>query len=73
MSNPFDNTEAAALVLQNEEQQYSLWPVFLPCPDGWAIVHGPAARDECVAYVDAHWLDLRPASLRATAGAQPAN
>ncbi|WP_374591921.1 MbtH family protein [Aquabacterium sp.] len=64
MSNPFDTPDTATLVLQNDEQQYSLWPSFLPLPKGWTAVHGPAPRAECLTYVDTHWTDLRPASLR---------
>lgn len=64
MSNPFDTPDTPTLVLQNDEQQYSLWPNFLPLPKGWTVVHGPDTRVECLAYVDTHWADLRPASLR---------
>jgi MbtH protein len=64
MSNPFDTPDTPTLVLQNDEQQHSLWPGFLPLPKGWTAVHGPAPRAECLSYVDSHWTDLRPASLR---------
>lgn len=64
MSNPFDTPEGLHLVLSNDEQQHSLWPQFLPTPQGWRVVHGPAPRNECLNYVDTNWSDLRPASLR---------
>ena len=67
MSNPFDTPDTATLVLHNDEQQFSLLPAFLPLPKGWTTVHGPAPRAECLAYVDEHWTDLRPASLRKAA------
>lgn len=67
MSNPFDTPDTTMLVLQNDEQQYSLWPAFLPLPKGWNTVHGPADRAACLSYVDEHWTDLRPASLRQAA------
>lgn len=67
MSNPFDTPDTPMLVLQNDEQQYSLWPAFLPLPKGWTVVHGPADRAECLSHVDQHWTDLRPASLRQAA------
>jgi len=52
------------LVLVNAEQQYSLWPPGIDVPAGWSIVHSAASREEAVAYVDTHWTDMRPASLR---------
>lgn len=64
MTNPFDDTEGSFLVLVNEEDQHSLWPAFARVPDGWTPVHGPASRDEALAYVNTHWTDLRPRGLR---------
>lgn len=64
MTNPFDDQEGTFLVLVNDEDQHSLWPQFADVPDGWTVVHGPAGRDECLAYVEEHWTDMRPRSLR---------
>lgn len=64
MSNPFDDTDGAFLVLVNGEDQHSLWPGFARIPEGWTPVHGPVSKDEALEYVDTHWTDLRPASLR---------
>ncbi|MGW7658213.1 MbtH family protein [Streptomyces asiaticus] len=64
MTNPFDDPDAACRVLVNTEQQYSLWPHGLPVPDGWSPAYGPDTRGACIAYVDAHWRDMRPASIR---------
>jgi MbtH protein len=61
--NPFDDPDAPFLVLVNAEGQHSLWPVPLPVPDGWTVAHGQATRDEAMAWVDAHWTDLRPLPL----------
>ncbi len=61
MTNPFDDADAEYLVLVNEENQHSLWPAFADVPSGWAVVHGRDTRRACVAYIDAHWTDLRPA------------
>jgi MbtH protein len=70
VSNPFDDSEASFHVLVNDEEQYSLWPVRVPVPDGWTVVLRDRPRDECVAYVDATWTDMRPRGLvRATEGA----
>ncbi|GAB3214027.1 mycobactin NRPS accessory protein MbtH [Marinactinospora endophytica] len=68
MSNPFDDADGTFLVLVNHEEQHSLWPEFAEVPEGWTVVHGPASRDEALAYVNTHWTDLRPKSLRVAMG-----
>ncbi|RLL65869.1 MbtH family protein [Streptomyces sp. Z26] len=66
MRNPFDDPDGTFLVLVNDEHQHALWPAFAPVPAGWREAHPAASRDECLAYVERHWTDLRPASLAAT-------
>jgi uncharacterized protein YbdZ (MbtH family) len=66
-SNPFDDENGTFFVLVNDEEQHSLWPTFAAVPAGWRIVFGESgqtSRQECVDYVDRHWTDLRPRSLR---------
>lgn len=63
MSNPFDDNDSTFLVLVNDENQHSLWPEFAEVPAGWRTVHGPAARQDCLDYIETHWTDMRPASL----------
>jgi len=63
-TNPFDDPDGRFLVLTNDEDQHSLWPVFAPVPAGWTVVFGEDDRAACVAYVEEHWTDLRPRSLR---------
>ncbi|TLQ42862.1 MbtH family protein [Streptomyces marianii] len=67
MSNPFEKTDRSYDVLVNEEGQHSLWPTGTAVPDGWTAVLTDRAREECLAYVEANWTDMRPRSLRATA------
>ncbi|TDQ54289.1 MbtH family protein [Actinorugispora endophytica] len=67
-TNPFDDAEGVFLVLVNDEDQHSLWPEFADVPEGWRTVHGPATREEALAYVNEHWTDLRPRSLRVAMG-----
>jgi MbtH protein len=62
MGNPFDDDDGTFLVLVNCEGQHSLWPDFADVPAGWDRVHS-GSREECLAYVDEHWIDMRPASL----------
>ncbi|MEU7986412.1 MbtH family protein [Streptosporangium canum] len=63
MSNPFDDPEGVYTVLVNDEGQHSLWPDFAEVPAGWAVVHGPGARQECLEHIEANWTDMRPKSL----------
>jgi len=52
------------VVLINHEEQYSLWPSYKPIPNGWKQVFGENTREECLNYVEEHWTDMRPLSLR---------
>ena len=65
MTNPFEDENGTYLILVNSEDQHSLWPEFADVPSGWRIVFGPDTRKSCLEYVDQHWTDMRPASLRA--------
>ena len=62
-SNPFENPDGVYTVLVNDEGLHSLWPDFVDVPAGWTVAHGPAARPECLEYIEANWTDLRPKSL----------
>lgn len=68
MMNPFEDESTEYLALANAEEQYSLWPQYLDIPHGWRRVAGPGPRKEILAYIEEHWTDLRPLSLRAAAG-----
>ena len=66
-SNPFDDENGLFLVLVNDEEQYSLWPVFAKVPAGWTVRFGGpdgTDRDSALRYVDENWTDMRPKSLR---------
>jgi MbtH protein len=52
------------IVLVNEEEQHSLWPASKTVPAGWRQVYGPAAKAECLQYVDENWKDITPLSVR---------
>ena len=62
--NPFDDESGTFLVLVNDEDQHSLWLAFADIPAGWQKAFGEAGRAECLAYVEEHWTDIRPKSLR---------
>ncbi len=59
-----DDDEMDWTVLINDEEQHSLWPATNPVPAGWRAVTPPGPRDAALSYVDAHWTDMRPLSLR---------
>lgn len=63
-ANPFDDEDGEFFVLVNEEEQYSLWPTFAEVPDGWRTAFGADTRQRCLDYVEEHWTDMRPRSLR---------
>ncbi|SHU71425.1 Putative MbtH family protein [Mycobacteroides abscessus subsp. abscessus] len=41
-----------------------MWPNAIEIPERWRVVFGAASRADCVEYVEANWLDMRPKSLR---------
>jgi MbtH protein len=51
-------------VVRNDEEQYSIWPADRPPPAGWHRAGMTGEREQCLAYIDQVWTDLRPASLR---------
>ena len=65
LTSVFDNPEGRFHVLVNDEGQHSLWPAFIPVPEGWTAVLRDAARPSCQDHIDTHWTDLRPKSLAA--------
>jgi uncharacterized protein YbdZ (MbtH family) len=66
-TNPFEDEDGTYLVLVNDEEQHSLWPADIDVPAGWRVTLPAGSRAECLAYIEAHWTDLRPASLRGAA------
>ncbi|WP_328350277.1 MbtH family protein [Mycobacterium sp. NBC_00419] len=63
-TNPFDDDAGQFYVLVNDEEQHSLWPAFAEIPSGWRVVFGVSARGDCLDFVEQHWTDIRPRSLR---------
>ena len=52
------------IALINEEEQYSIWPAKKEVPPGWKSVGFSGSKQEVSTYIDEHWTDMRPASLR---------
>jgi len=59
-----ENTEDLFAVVMNHEEQYSIWPVTRPVPAGWNEVGKSGSKSECLDYIERHWTDMRPLSLR---------
>jgi MbtH protein len=59
-----DDNPARWTVLINSEEQYGLYPAGREVPAGWRSGGFEGTEDECTAYVDEHWTDMRPLSLR---------
>ena len=51
-------------VVINDEEQYSIWPAGRELPPGWGLEGFTGTEDDCLAYIDETWTDMRPASLR---------
>lgn len=58
-------------VVINHEEQYSLWPADRENPIGWRDAGKTGTKEECLAYVEQVWTDMRPKSLREKMDATP--
>ena len=64
----WDNEDTIFMVVINHEEQYSIWPDFKEIPKGWKDVGVSGKKDECLAYIEEVWTDMRPLSLRKAMG-----
>ena len=51
-------------VVRNDEEQYSIWPLGHPVPDGWHEDGVTGTKAECLAHIEQLWTDVRPRRLR---------
>jgi MbtH protein len=58
--------EATALyrVVLNHEEQYSIWPMERANALGWEDAGKQGTKEECLAFIEEVWVDMRPLSLR---------
>jgi MbtH protein len=52
------------LPVVNDEEQYSIWAVDRELPPGWSAAGPEGTREECLAFIEEVWTDMRPRSLR---------
>jgi MbtH protein len=64
MADAETKNEVAYKVVINHEGQYSIWPADREAPAGWNATGKVGPKDECLAYVEEVWTDMRPLSLR---------
>jgi uncharacterized protein YbdZ (MbtH family) len=60
----WDDENTIFQVVVNHEEQYSIWPVDREIPNGWRDVGKSGKKEECLAYINEVWTDMRPLSLR---------
>src|SRR5205085_6163944 len=51
-------------VVLNHEEQYSIWPADRENALGWTDAGKTGSKEECLAYIEEVWTDMRPLSLR---------
>ncbi len=56
--------ENAYRVVVNHEEQYSIWPLDRDLPPGWTAAGKEGTKEECLAYIEEVWTDMRPLSVR---------
>jgi MbtH protein len=59
-----DESNERFIVVVNDEEQYSIWPLGRDLPGGWRNEGTSGTKEECLAHVEAVWTDMRPRSLR---------
>jgi MbtH protein len=60
----WDDEDALFTVVVNDEDQYSIWPADRDIPGGWHRSEKTGRRSECLSYIEQHWTDMRPRTLR---------
>ncbi len=61
---PSDSDQTIYKVVINSEEQYSIWPANRENAMGWKDAGKTGTKEECLAYIQEVWTDMRPKSLR---------
>ncbi|GLZ31994.1 hypothetical protein Lesp02_41820 [Lentzea sp. NBRC 105346] len=64
MTDTAATADPAYRVVVNDEEQYSIWPDHKENPPGWHDAGKTASKQECLAYIEEVWTDMRPRSVR---------
>lgn len=74
MSTSDDSDEGTLYkVVMNHEEQYSIWWLDRENAPGWREAGKSGSKEECLAYIDQVWTDMRPLSLRQKMAEQAAS
>jgi MbtH protein len=68
MADDGDRDATVYVVVVNRNEQYSIWPADRPCPSGWRATGRVGSKEECLAYVEEVWRDMRPFPPRGAPG-----
>lgn len=60
------DTSLKVKVVVNQEQQFSIWPVYLSPPAGWNDIGVMGTRSECLEFIRIEWTNMTPLSVRRT-------
>jgi MbtH protein len=52
------------VVVVNDEEQFSIFPRDLPCPQGWKTTEFSGTKEMCLEHISKIWTDMRPKSVR---------
>lgn len=63
MSDDEDSGEIYKVVM-NHDEQYSIWLAHRENASGWRDAGKAGTKEECLAYINEVWTDMRPLSLR---------
>jgi MbtH protein len=59
-----DDDRRSFLIVTNNAEQFSVWPVDSELPGGWTAIGFRGDRQSCLSHIESIWLDQRPPSLR---------
>lgn len=59
-----DTNNTIYKVVVNHEERYSIWLAGQENPPGWQDAGKSGSKEECLAYIQEVWTDMRPLSLR---------
>src|ERR1700761_2382498 len=64
---------ATFIAAVNDEGQYAMWRADRSLPPGWRQQSAALAEEDCLAFIDSAWRDIRPASVQGHGSAYSTN
>ena len=59
-----NQNEVNYVVVQNHEEQFSIWLANRIVPSGWRAMSEEMSKEGCLTLIEEQWTDLRPKSIR---------